>query len=151
VSFLGHRRKPNGPFKYHKPDLNKPDYDVNLGIAQLTPQDGRIKLAFDLHSQEAKAEHIFRMESLVINAQQLNLKAKVEKENKKFKEAIEKMTEFDWGGIFILDTDPARQEYTQVVYGMGTELDSSVISESESVRDAWSKRFVYHGALFWPV
>jgi len=129
VSFRGHQPNTNGPFEYHKPDLNNSAYDASLGNARLAPQDGRIKLAFDLNSRKVKAGS-------------LKCYDPTEFESLEFMNLIKNMKRSSWGGIFILDTVPAWQTYTQVVYDMDTEDQISVISESKSVQAAWSARFV---------
>jgi hypothetical protein len=141
------------PLQYDK--LNRPQLykdDPELGLARLVPQDGRIQLAFDLHWQDQKNTLEWRQKKYFGTAAdgELELESylldKAESKNRSLKDVGKQIRSF--GDFFILDIDPFRPEYTQVVYRMEDEGEDTIISEDEEIQQAWSKRFVPHNKSY---
>jgi hypothetical protein len=135
--------------KSNRPELYEDDPE--LGLARLAPQDGRIQLAFDLHWQDQKNRHGWKIRQLsghVADEQGLESYLRTEAESKMSSlKAVGKQIQ-SFGGLFILDTDPLHPEYTQVVYRMEDEGNYTVISENQEIQQAWSKRFVSHNKSY---
>jgi hypothetical protein len=109
--------------------------DPRTALARFIPQDGRIKLAFDLHWQAETDEHDWKLINIGADKSWSNNEERQKFLQKKAKSKIESLESFGreiqaFGNFVVLDIDPSTPENGHVFYNLGCSQPYVVIQES---------------------